>query len=225
MLCRRVLWMSSIRRWAGAPRRRGWTYTAGAAPACWPTTGRGGRCWNPAGGGYERGKGIWPFWPQGYRPLCCPTVCCPPSGPGMEGAAALAWMRANARGAGLPAPTRWQCGLPPGDIWRAAWPSGYAEPLLNERLGRAAGARPCPAIRWCTRPSLGLEPLGRAVLAGTGPPARLSLGHGGGRHGAGGKYPGLCPRPAGAALQLHLFQDGRGPMGLADRESAPARPL
>ena len=37
---------------------------------------------------------------------------------------------------------------------------------------------------------------------GPGPPARLSLGHGGGRHGAGGKYPGLCPRPAGAAGAL-----------------------
>ena len=71
----------------------------------------------------------------------------------LEGAAALAWMRANAP----------ELGFRP------------------DQVGGGAAAGP---------------------PGGPGPPARLSLGHGGGRHGAGGKYPGLCPRPAGAAGAL-----------------------
>lgn len=46
----------------------------------------------------------------------------------LEGAAALAWMRANAPELAS-GPTRWQCAaFPPGDIWRAAWPAGTPSP-------------------------------------------------------------------------------------------------
>ena len=46
----------------------------------------------------------------------------------LEGAAALAWMRANAPELAS-GPALWLSGsFPPGDIWRAAWPAGTPSP-------------------------------------------------------------------------------------------------
>ena len=128
----------------------------------------------------------------------------------LEGAAALAWMRANAPELGFRPDQVAVCGFSAGGHLAGCLAGGYAEPLLNERLGLTPEqVRPDAAI-------LGY-PVARGPLSGTpgrgggaaagppggpGPPARLSLGHGGGRHGAGGKYPGLCPRPASAAGAL-----------------------
>ena len=121
--------------------------------------------------------------------------------------------------------------FPPGDIWRAAWAGWYAEPLLNERLGANAGAgAPDAAILGypVARGPLS-DPLGGREVprpdrrVGAGPPARLSLGHGGGTPRCRWKIPGLCPRPAsaaGALLSCTCLQDGPHAMGLADRESA-----
>lgn len=128
----------------------------------------------------------------------------------LEGAAALAWMRANAPELGFRPDQVAVCGFSAGGHLAGCLAGGYAEPLLNERLGLTPEqVRPDAAILGypVVHEALYLEPLGGAEVLRpdrrvAGPPARLSLGHGGGRHGAGGKYPGLCPRPASAAGAL-----------------------
>ncbi|MFQ9916811.1 MAG: alpha/beta hydrolase [Flavonifractor plautii] len=129
----------------------------------------------------------------------------------LEGAAALAWMRANAPELGFRPDRVAVCGFSAGGHLAGCLAGGYAEPLPERAAGADAGAgaagRGHTGLSGGARGPLSGPPgWGGGAAAGpsggSGPPARLSLGHGGGRHGAGGKYPGLCPRPAGAAGAL-----------------------
>ena len=129
----------------------------------------------------------------------------------LEGAAALAWMRANAPELGFRPDQVAVCGFSAGGHLAGCLAGGYAEPLLNERLGLTPEqVRPDAAILGypVVHEARYLDPLGWGrrccgrTVGWVRATRRLSLGHGGGRHGAGGKYPGLCPRPAGAAGAL-----------------------
>ena len=109
----------------------------------------------------------------------------------LEGAAALAWMRANAPELGFRPDQVAVCGFSAGGHLAGCLAGGYAEPLLNERLGLTPEqVRPDAAI------------LGYPVPVEN----PLDYAH--------------ALRARQVPFELHLFQDGPHAMGLADRESA-----
>ena len=121
----------------------------------------------------------------------------------LEGAAALAWMRANAPELGFRPDQVAVCGFSAGGHLAGCLAGGYAEPLLNERLGGAEVLRPDrrvgpghpPAFLWAT--------VGDATV-----PVENTLDY------------ARALRARQVPFELHLFQDGPHAMGLADRESA-----
>ena len=149
----------------------------------------------------------------------------------LEGAAALAWMRANAPELGFRPDQVAVCGFSAGGHLAGCLAGGYAEPLLNERLGLTPEqVRPDAAILGypVVHEALYLEPLGGAEVLR--PDRRVGPGH----------PPAFLLATVGDAtvpventldyahalrarqvpFELHLFQDGPHAMGLADRESA-----
>ena len=115
----------------------------------------------------------------------------------LEGAAALAWMRANAPELGFRPDRVAVCGFSAGGHLAGCLAGGYAEPLLNERLGpdRRVGPGHPPAFLWAT--------VGDATV-----PVENTLDY------------AHALRARQVPFELHLFQDGPHAMGLADRESA-----
>ena len=122
----------------------------------------------------------------------------------LEGAAALAWMRANAPELGFRPDQVAVCGFSAGGHLAGCLAGGYAEPLLNERLGltpeqvrpdRRVGPGHPPAFLWAT--------VGDATV-----PVENTLDY------------AHALRARQVPFELHLFQDGPHAMGLADRESA-----
>ena len=149
----------------------------------------------------------------------------------LEGAAALAWMRANAPELGFRPDQVAVCGFSAGGHLAGCLAGGYAEPLLNERLGLTPEqVRPDAAILGypVVHEARYLDPLGGAEAPR--PDRRVGPGH----------PPAFLWATVGDAtvpventldyahalrarqvpFELHLFQDGPHAMGLADRESA-----
>ena len=148
----------------------------------------------------------------------------------LEGAAALAWMRANAPELGFRPDRVAVCGFSAGGHLAGCLAGGYAEPLLNERLGLTPEqVRPDAAILGypVVHEARYLDPLGgaevlrpdRRVVQATRPPFS---GPRWGTPRCRWKIPWTMPTPCGRGrcFELHLFQDGPHAMGLADRESA-----
>ena len=125
----------------------------------------------------------------------------------LEGAAALAWMRANAPELGFRPDQVAVCGFSAGGHLAGCLAGGYAEPLLNERLGLTPEqVRPDAAI-------LGYPVVHEALFlwATVGDatvPVENTLDY------------ARALRARQVPFELHLFQDGPHAMGLADRESA-----
>ena len=147
----------------------------------------------------------------------------------LEGAAALAWMRANAPELGFRPDQVAVCGFSAGGHLAGCLAGGYAEPLLNERLGLTPEqVRPDAAILGypVVHEALYLEPLGGAEVLR--PDRRVGPGH----------PPAFLWATVGDAtvpventldyahalrarqvpFELHLFQDGPHAMGLAERK-------
>ena len=96
----------------------------------------------------------------------------------LEGAAALAWMRANAPELGFRPDQVAVCGFSAGGHLAGCLAGGYAEPLLNERLGLTPEqVRPDAAILGypVVHEALYLEPLGGAEVLR--PDRRVGPGH------------------------------------------------
>ena len=121
----------------------------------------------------------------------------------LEGAAALAWMRANAPELGFRPDQVAVCGFSAGGHLAGCLAGGYAEALYLEPLGGAEAPRPDrrvgpghpPAFLWAT--------VGDATV-----PVENTLDY------------AHALRARQVPFELHLFQDGPHAMGLADRESA-----
>ena len=150
--------------------------------------------------------------------------------PFLEGAAALAWLRAHAAGYGVRPDRVAVCGFSAGGHLAGCLSCLWGHPLLGERLGLAPGqARPDAAVLCypVVHAERYLDILGPEVprpdrlIPAEHPPAFLwaTLGD--------ATVPvdntldyARALRAKGVPFELHLFQDGPHAMGLADRESA-----
>ena len=124
----------------------------------------------------------------------------------LEGAAALAWLRSRAGTYGFRPDRVAVCGFSaggaPGGVPVLPVGSPYIKGGAGPGPGAGAARRVHPVLPGGERGALPLPPgrRGGAAAGSAGaarPPPRLSVGHGGGCHGAGGEHPGLRPGAAG----------------------------